>query len=172
MTFEDFKNYYVERGSLPNDVGRRKNKLNDKQIKSRYDKYLKSEQKKIDRRERLNTDDKWKELVSNLDLTRCALVDRLMIINNDKDLSQLYEKAGPWIDIIDPAHIFGKGSYPHMKYDKENILPLNRYSHSCLDQNRDPITGEPISNEEIRKIWKLLVGIERYNKLLKRSMNE
>jgi len=171
-TFEDFCAFYRERGFLPNDVGRRKNPLNEKQLRSRYEKYLKSEEKKRLAQERyFSKDERWEDLKSNLDLSECSLLKRLEEFRELEYLEDLRLSAGHLFFVIDPAHVFGKGAYPHMKYDLDNVVPLNRFSHSMLDQNRNPITGEPVDSEEVRKWWTFIIGPEKYSELLYRSRN-
>lgn len=171
-TFEDFCSFYEERGFLPNDVGRRKNTLNEKQLYTRFQKYLKSEEKKRQALERYySKDEKWEELKSHLDLSKCTLCERLKYFMAFDSLEELQLSAGHLITIIDPAHIFGKGAYPHMKYDIDNVVSLNRFSHSMLDQNRDPINGNPIKSEEVKQWWTIIVGLDRYEELFSRSRN-
>lgn len=172
MTFEDFASFYKERGYLPNDVGRRKNPLNEKQLKSRYEKYLQSEQKRLEARDRYSSKDpEWEELKSNLDLTFCQLYEKLLTNGLNNAVLELKKNSGHLFSIIDPAHVFGKGAYPHMKYDLDNVVPLNRFSHSMLDQSRDPITGEQISSEDSKGWWMFIIGNTKYQELLLRSLN-
>lgn len=172
MTLIEFAEFYESRGYLPNDVSQRRNKLNEKQINSRYEKYVQSEQKKQDAIERYaSPDEKWEELKSHLDFRYCTLYEKLLANGLYQSMKTLQKKAGIFFHIIDPAHAFGKGSYPHMKYDLDNVVPLNRYSHSNLDQSRDPITGEQISYEETVGWWMFILGGKKYNELLLRSKN-
>lgn len=172
MTFEEFKLFYENRGYLPNDVGRRKNTLNEKQIQSRYEKYLKSEQKRLEAQERrASKDEKWEKLKLNLDLRYCSLYERLLVNGMNNTIEQMKINAGVYFQVIDPAHVFGKGAYPHMKYDLDNVVPLNRYSHSMLDQSRDPITGEQLSSEDTKGWWMFIIGSRKYQELLSRSIN-
>jgi len=173
MTLVEFEAFYEEKGFLPNDVGGRKNELNMVQLKSRYEKYLKSEQKKIDRIERLmSKDEKWEILKEQLDLSSCSLEEALLTTNELELVSELKKNAGHIFEIIDPAHVFGKGAYPHMKYHVDNVVPLNRFSHSMLDQNRNPITGKQLYSEHKEWWWKFIVGLEKYTELKERSLNE
>lgn len=66
----------------------------------------------------------------------------------------------------DPAHVFGAGPFPHMIYMLENVVTLNRYSHDCLDNCQNPLTGERITREERDKWWERIVGVETYQHLL------
>lgn len=49
---------------------------------------------------------------------------------------------------LDVAHIKPKGSHPELKYDPKNGVIVCRYFHRLLDDLKDPITRESISNEE------------------------
>jgi hypothetical protein len=60
--------------------------------------------------------------------------------------------------ILDAAHVFGKGSYPWMRYDEKNVITLNRYSHNCLDAGLSPINGKTIAKEQQETWWQRIVG--------------
>lgn len=180
MTFEEFKDFYEQRGFLPNDVGPRKNKLNKKQIKTRYRKYLEQEEKKRLANKRTfekasrkgytkKVDERWESLKEQLDLRECQLVDRIKSEENYQLLMEImWNKGGHLLKIIDPAHVFSRAEAPHMKYDLDNVVPLNRFSHSMLDIMRDPITGESISKEVHDEYWEFIVGEEKYKELKER----
>lgn len=160
MTFDEFKDFYHRKGYLPNDVGIRKNKLNDTQLMTRYKKYQKSIEKK-----EYTKDIEWEELKRNIDFSKCSLIKRLEEEQMFNEIFELKEKAGWLLKTVDPAHVFPKGGYPYLKYDLDNVVPLNRYSHSCLDTMRDPISGEPIDKEKHELFWMFIVGIETYSSL-------
>lgn len=172
MSLEEFKLFYKERGFLPNDVVRRKNPLNEKQIITRYNKFLKSEEKRKERMLRNSFDEKWEEFKLTLDLSECSLLKKFRKLQCQTELEFLIENSGNLIKVIDPAHVFSKGAYPHLKYEKENVVALNRWSHSCLDSRKHPVYGGPISEEEYVFWWKFIVGEERYQKLLKMRKNK
>jgi hypothetical protein len=184
MNYEEFLEFYQQHGRCPNDVSRSKNKLNEVQLKSRYQKFLKSEEKKIQRKERniQTAKDNKQEAIDNKDyidekwIKVCKLVDerdnnecQLIKLLHYGDLELLEELAGPLIKIKDHAHVIPRSTAPHMKYDVDNLIILNRFSHSMIDQYRDPIEGKQITKEEHEFYWKFIVGKERYNKLLERS---
>lgn len=166
MIFDEFKEFYEEKGYLPNDVGKRKNRLNETQLKARFKKY----EKTLERKE-YTKDIQWEELKENLDFSECSLIKRLKEEQMYDEIYELKEKAGWLLKTIDPAHVFPKGGYPYLKYDLDNVVPLNRYSHSCLDTMRDPISGEPIDKEKHELFWMFIVGIERFTEL-KRKIEE
>jgi len=120
-------------------------------------------------------DDKWKKIsqfVKKRDSYNCSLLIKL----SKKEQKELKKNAGRFIRELDSAHIFRKSRYPHIKYNPEFIIILNRYSHSMLDSNKDPITGKSISKEEVKEWWIFIVGEKKYNKLYnmleKRKTNE
>lgn len=62
------------------------------------------------------------------------------------------------LETLDPAHIFSVGAHHEETYNKDNIVTLNRFSHTCLDDMKSPITGDLISREERDDWWKLIAG--------------
>ena len=65
----------------------------------------------------------------------------------------LKKNAGPLITPLDPAHYIAVSENPNIMYMPENIVMLNRYSHTNLDSCRNPITGEPITKAEALRWW-------------------
>ena len=178
MTYEEFSDFYNRYGKYPNDLGRRKNPLNENQLKRRYEKYLKSEEKKqaatkrktekVKNSQSSKVDDKWiavLEQVRKRDGYRCRLLDKV----TEEEKSEIKRKSYGFHKLLDCAHVFGRGAYPHMKYNVDNVVLLNRYSHSCLDQGRDPITGEQISPERLENWWRFIVGDTYYDELLNKA---
>jgi hypothetical protein len=101
------------------------------------------------------------DIVLKRDKGKC----RLLAILTKDELSLIVEPLGT----IDNAHIFGKGAYPHLKYDHENIILLHRLFHSRLDTGRDPITGKPSDALHKEYWWMRVLGKEKYDKLLKKA---
>jgi hypothetical protein len=175
MDFNNFKQFYESKGFCPNDVGRRKNKLNEKQLLSKYDKYCQSENKKIEAKKRhlekanskeiVVIDEKWIELVKKV-RERDSNCCRLIKILSYTEIQRLKNNSNGLYKIIDPAHVIRRTKDFSLKYDVDNIVCLNRWSHGCLDQYKDPIDGKSISKEDVESWWKLIIGIENYNKLI------
>lgn len=176
MSFDDFKAFYIKNGRCINDACARKNKMNEAQLKQRYKKYLDSSQKKQAAFERyrkkssqkvVKIDKRWQETKKAIDKKKgrkCWLIFRL----SENELRELRKHGGMLVEQVDRAHIFRKSNYPHLKYNVDIIVPLNRWSHSCLDQYRHPITGVPISNEEHLYWWRRIVPefdqlVHKYN---------
>lgn len=179
MTFEEFKNFYEQKGFCPNDLfhSKRKNSLNDKQLESRFKDYEKSENKKLEAKKRhskkanekvIEKDLEWEKLlkiVHERDGNTCQLISKLQYC----DLKILQENSGGLHRILDGAHILSRSTHPDLKYDPYNVILLNRASHSLLDSFHDPITGKSITEEEQTEWWIWIVGKSRYEYLLKKS---
>lgn len=165
MTYEEFEESYKKYGRCPGQSGRPKNKLNDKQIKFLYDKHiLKLEQKK-----EFKIDEEWIKVRSEVfdrDRNHCQLMDKLNSDQYNKIKDSLFAETR----IIDPAHVFGKGAYPHMKYDVDNVVCLSRLFHSRLDSYHDPISGESITNYVHNNWWIKIVGKQQYEILKRRAL--
>lgn len=141
---------------------------------------MKSEQKRFQRvlKQRqsvktrtIKTDEKW-ELVREEAMERddysCQLCAQLSLEEYDALVAQVGLGV---VHNIDPAHVFGKGSHPHIKYDVDNLVTLNRWSHSCLDSQKHPITGKMIAADEKRAWWILIIGEDRFKRLEERANN-
>lgn len=90
---------------------------------------------------------------------------RLMRICTPQEYYILIRNAGSRASHCDPAHVFDVSSHPHMCYDENNIVQLNRFSHDCLDNCKNPISGSFISIEERDAWWERIVGSALYAKL-------
>lgn len=83
--------------------------------------------------------------------------DRMLRIVTPLEYVVLKKKAGPLINILDPAHYKAVSELPSECYTVSNICLLNRWSHENLDNFRDPVDGHPISKEEVRKWWERII---------------
>jgi len=181
-SYDEFLEYYQKYSKTPNQISKPKNSLNKKQIKSLHKKYLK-QMKKREKKNRKKweeetnkevnlediKDEKWEELkrsVFRRDNYSCQLQKVLTV----KELTFFRLSAPSDLqNILDPCHIFGKGAFPHLKYEEDNIVIMNRYSHSCIDQYRSPVDGINISKEEREKWWIRIVGELKYFKLKEKA---
>jgi hypothetical protein len=177
LNFEQYKSYYSKNGHL---LGRLKTKksLNDAQILSGYEAYIKSEQKRYESKERqienskikkeIKVDEKWIEVrkqVEERDNFKC----RLMSILTSEELKELKENSGGLHLILDPAHFLRRSQYPKMIYDIDNIVLLNRASHTWLDQFRNPLNGKYIGPTQSFDWWIKIIGTEKILKLMKKK---
>lgn len=169
FTKENYFDYYVRNGKCVDQINKPKNPLNLKQLSTKYGKYVKKEEKKKNKKI-FSEDPKWdklKEIVFKRDENTCQFMKTLKYNN----YLLLRQTAGYLMATNDPAHVFGKGSHPHMKYCIDNVVTLNRWSHSCLDSSKHPITGELISAKEVYHWWTLIVGSEEYKVLKRKSFD-
>ena len=67
--------------------------------------------------------------------------------------NDLYSKAGSLVEVLDVAHVFPKGAFPWMRHDSWNVVLLNRYTHSMIDQGKHPSTGKPITPLQREVFW-------------------
>jgi len=187
LTRDDYFDYYKSNKRLPNEsyLTNRSKPLNDNQLQSKYEKYVKQENHKEAKRDadfkkrveeaqlkEFKEDSLWstvKDIVYKRDMYSCRF-EKILSFEELK----LYEKNFPKFlrEIIDPAHVFGKGAYPHQKYEVDNIMCISRAAHSCLDQNRDPVTGVSISLKEKNDWWKRIIGEAAYEKLRLKSIEK
>ena len=183
ISFEDFYAYYEKWGKCLNQLAKPKKPLNDAQILSKYNAYVRSletkqnnikkklERSKVKEPKALKgtkADEKWVntcEIVDRRDKRECRLIKTLKASGRLHDLDLLYKNAGNFLKRIDHAHILPKSRYAYLYYNVENIILLNRYSHSLLDQYCDPITGKKITTEEHKLWWEFLVSSELLEKL-------
>lgn len=163
FTKEEYFSYYFEKGKTVDQIDIPNNKLNERQLERKYQNYVKKNSKKF-----FVNDEEWEKLVQ---LVRwrdgsCKFIKTLS--KTEREI--LKEKSnGAW-KTEDPAHVFGKGSFPFLKYDPENVYLINRWSHSCLDNCLHPIYGTQISREERDNFWKKIIGESIFKKLKEKSI--
>lgn len=156
-----------------------KNPLSDRQLESKYNKYLKKLEKqkeKINRQmekslKTIKTDKDWESVKKEVyDRDRaCQLWYKL----TRKEIEEVKDQTGYFLlDTEDYAHVFGRGVYPHLKYDPDNVVMLTRLFHSRLDHFYNPISGEQIDKKEQEEWWIRIVGIKRYKRLKKKARKQ
>lgn len=159
MTFEKFVAEYEKYGRCPGQMSKPGHKLNERELKTRYEKYSKPKEKKIQKSSW--EDPKWKEVadvVWKRDKGQCRLLSKLKIDNPElyvyfinNNLPSLYSK-------LDLAHVVPRSKSKELYYEPSNIVLLNRVSHSLLDSYHNPITGKSITKEEHEKWWRYILG--------------
>jgi hypothetical protein len=157
MTFEEFSEKCERRFCLRKSLLSNNCKKESKQVKC-YQKWQSSLIKTYE------VDEEWnavKDIVWNRDRGECRLIPKL-----SADTFILFrEKAQYLMETIDFAHYLGRGAHILEKYNPDNVVLLNRYSHSMLDQLKSPITGENITSEQWNYWWEFIIGKEMKNKL-------
>ena len=163
---EEFYSMYYKTKRLPGDLGTRKNELTEKQLHRKWVQYQNRELQRAEKKrsQQNKVDERWEEIKAGLG-KNCRLITRLYEMGLNSLLKELNDNASHLINTVDGAHYKSRSRYPFLIYYADNVIPLNRYSHSMLDQSRDPINGERITKEEQEEWWQFLLGEEIYARI-------
>ena len=115
---------------------------------------------------RTSDDLEWKAVKETV-MKRDRGVCRLVRVVTPGEMMVLRKNAGPYLQRLDPAHIFPVGVHADLCYLASNLVLLNHYSHSNLDNMLSPLDGRPISREERDKWWKRIAGERQFAQLQK-----
>lgn len=166
VPFEIFWEQYDQKGYFPDGGYNSPNGYpTDRKKESRYKKYLqwveRQNRKFIEYRSMRRSktplclqperDAQWmgvQERVWKRDNAKCRLISLL----SADDYRTLVQNSGGLHKVLDCAHIKSRGSHPELKYEVDNVVLLNRFSHSMLDSGRHPLTGKACTPEE-RDYW-------------------
>jgi 5-methylcytosine-specific restriction endonuclease McrA len=159
ISFEEFVDQYKKYGKCLGQISKPGHILNERELKTRYEKYIKPKKEKI---QKGSWDDpKWKEvadIVWKRDKGQCRLLSRLKIDNLEMymyfintNLPSLYTK-------LDLAHVIPRSQSSELYYEPNNIVLLNRISHSWLDSYHHPVTGKSITKEEREEWWEYILN--------------
>lgn len=179
MNLKEFTDYYKNYNRLPSGMYSNPNKpLNDTQIITKYNDYIKKinkqkikrendiekyKQQQLAKLEAIHTvDEKWesvKQNVFNRDEGKCRLMTMLRQYNREY-IDLLMKNSNGFYKIIDPAHLLARSTYPEYIYEEWNIYCLNRFSHSNLDNMKHPVYGTPINKDDHRYWWLLILGMD------------
>lgn len=96
---------------------------------------------------------KVKDLVSERDKGMCRLLKVLTI----PEALKLRKNAGGFLNKVDAAHYRPVSERPDLIYEPNNLVCLNRYSHSNLDDFKDPLDGHCISADEVERWWRRIL---------------
>jgi 5-methylcytosine-specific restriction endonuclease McrA len=122
-------------------------------------------QRKLRKQFELKIDEKWeriKRIVWLRDNGECQLLKKL----SEETKHILLSKAVPsLLEEIDFCHYKSRGAYPELKYDSDNIILMNRFSHGLIDINKSPVTTKNINQDEWNYWWEFILGKERKKKL-------
>lgn len=161
MTFEDFVAIYEKTGKCPQQMSKPKHTLNERELKSRYEKYIKPKKEKV---QKGSWDDPlWQEVADKVwkrDKSECRLLSKLKIDNPDLYLYFIKNNMKSLYTKLDLAHIIPRSQSAELYYEPTNLILLNRVAHSNLDTYHDPVTGKPITKEEHEKWWRYILNEE------------
>lgn len=159
-SYEDFKADY-EKLRYIDKVSNRcypQKPLNEKQIQRCYLQYVKKWNKAyaggiLERVKAQSEDSKLSAFARERD-GGCRLLKAL----SAEERAEWQKNQNGLGGILDAAHVFGKGAFPWMRFDEKNVVTLNRFSHSCLDNGKSPINGKAITDRLRKAWWKRIVG--------------
>jgi hypothetical protein len=165
MDFDTFNSYCEKKKCLRRTILSNRCSKETKRQKC-YDKFELSKNKEVE------IDEKWEKVkreVYKRDSRACRFFKVLNPCEGQEARSIL--DSNLWSDfmVLDYAHVFGRGAYPHMKYDVDNVVMMTRYFHLLLDQYKNPFTSKSMGREEHDAWWCRIVGEDLWNKLLKKS---
>lgn len=159
MTFEDFVAIYEKTGKCPQQMSKSKHTLNERELKIRYEKYNKVKNEKI---QKGSWDDpQWKEVADKVwkrDKGQCRLLSKLKIDNPELYVYFIRNNIKSLYDKLDLAHIVPRSKSKELYYEEENLILLNRISHSLLDSYHNPITGVAINKIQHEEWWQYITG--------------
>lgn len=107
-----------------------------------------------------NRDTKWMAVQTQVwerDGAKCRLISLL----SSDEYRTLLASSGGLHKTLDCAHIKSRGTHPALKYDIDNVVLLNRFSHSMLDSGKHPLTGKVASPEEHEYWWDRIINFRR-----------
>lgn len=166
MNFEDFVAIYEKTGKCPGQMSKPKHILNDKELKTRYEKYIKPKKEKV---QKGSWDDPlWQEVADKVwkrDKSECRLLSKLKIDNPELYLFFIKNNMKSLYIKLDLAHIIPRSQSAELYYEPINLILLNRVSHSLLDSYHNPITGEAINKVQRDEWWEYIIGNELWKKL-------
>lgn len=186
LSQEDYISYYLKTGRFADGQYSPPNKkLNEAQLKTKYNKYIKRQEKK-----QINITERFSDFSEKEDgeLTYVQKVlraekealdrdpDKQEFWKNltEREKSAIREKIGIARDkkgeiIYDPCHIIGRTQNKTLAIDPENIIYMPRIIHSLIDTYLN-FEGKPISKEERENLWKHILGEEWYNRLQRKHL--
>lgn len=95
--------------------------------------------------------------------------DRILRILPYKDAIRLRQIGKTMSNVLDTCHIFPVSVYPELCYVIDNLILMNRASHTWIDSSRNPVTGEPMSLEETMTWWQNIAGPDQWKRLMQRK---
>jgi len=170
MSYANFVEFFKKKKYFPEGIYFNRNKVErftEKDFKKYYDNYIKAIEKKevkLNEFVEIKIDENWQEckrIVDIRDPDNTEFLEKL----SEYEKKVLTNKTFNCIDIYDYCHIFGKGCYPKLKYEPDNIIKMPRLVHGSIDKSKCWITDEFLNKEQVEKFWIRFIGQERFNKL-------
>jgi len=171
LSQEEYFAYYHRVGKCVDDISKPNKPINERRLQSKYEKYVsKEEKKKIRQKEKTKkVNDEWDDLkqqVLDRDGPECQFLSMVKRELGLQTYGKIVQRAGvKMINQIDLAHIFPRSTHPELKYDSDNVIFVNRYCHSLLDEFKSPITEERITVEDKTNFFLLMLPKDRIERL-------
>jgi hypothetical protein len=176
-SYEEFIEYYKKHNRFPVNIYWKAG-LNDKQLKTKYKKYLsvveKSKEKKKPKKKakvQVKNTDREKDNKIKLECliranNECEILPIICQNYSEEQVNQLTKTIFSNIDFqtLDPVHIVSR-RYKNARWDSQNILIGYRYIHSMIDQYINPVTGEKMTKQQRDDFFIMLIGQERWDYL-------
>jgi hypothetical protein len=173
-SYDDFKEDYEEYHYIDKVSNRYypQKLLNKKQIQRYYSQYAKKWEKAYSgeltrHTKEQSADSKLSAFARERD-GGCRLLKLLSVEEN----VEWQKNQNGFGGILDAAHVFGKSAFPWMRFDKKNVVVLNRFSHNCLDSGKSPISGKMITDSKRKEWWRKIAGDDwEYLNVLSQQIN-
>jgi hypothetical protein len=143
-----------------------KKSLNTRQLETKFNNYLKKENKKLEKLQAKQEDTEWeilKQYIHKRDCNTC----RLYRILTPHEIRYFKECGRYLFNVLDCAHVIPRSVSKNLYYEPKNIVLLDRTFHSSLDFEQNPLDGKVTSKINIELYWRRIVGDELYDWLLK-----
>lgn len=172
-SFKEFSEEYSRTGLIDRVYHKIRSvkEQNCKQLKRHYERYLVLWNKLAEKSNNQFIDSQSKDSCLSAFVRNRDNGCRLLSVLTENELNEWGANHNGIGLILDAAHVFGKNAYPKLRYNKNNIVTLNRFSHSLLDTGRNPLNGCVITAEDKENWWRRIVNNDEVWEALKASLN-
>jgi len=161
LSLEDYISYYNKHDKCIDQFSKSNNSFNDRQLLSKYNKYVKKidckKKKDLEKNNKPSYWDDWvvcRDKVYERDNYSCRLWGILSY-----EEKKIFKESNSYLtNTLDPAHIISRGESKNLICEVKNIVLLDRAFHSRLDFCKCPLSGKSISKIEREKWLKRIIG--------------
>jgi 5-methylcytosine-specific restriction endonuclease McrA len=165
-SFDDFRAYFEKYRRFPNNSYVKDKPYTEAQLKTKYQSYLRSEEKAERRMEEYTEiDEEWVR-VSKIVWERDGECRLCQILSPAE--KRLFAKTNISYDATncEVAHIIPRPSSKKLYYEPDNLVLLFSAFHRFIDNKCDPLTGKYFG--DTTPIWERIVGKEYLQNLKER----
>jgi hypothetical protein len=178
LTYEEFVKYYFKYKRFPDFSYNNPNKvLNEKQLLSKYNKYVKwfenkkkkkeEDIKKIKSKKIIYESDKKMQECKVLCMKRADYKCEIWEVLTAEEKNLVKPRIFKKLKELDPIHVISRSQSKKLYYNPENIIIGQRYFHSLIDSYKDPITLKNMTIQQRSNWFIRVIGKERWNYLQK-----